>query len=148
MQPGSDIGKVFAEHFKTPLTHEYSLLDLLRRPEVDYQTLTQITGVVDIPVDAAEQVEIHTKYAGYIERQQDEINKLRQHEQTLLPADLDYAALSGLSKEISQKLASIRPQTLGQASRIPGVTPAAVSLLLVHLKKRNALNDGKLAREA
>ena len=148
VQPGSDIGKVFAEHFKTPLTHEYSLLDLLRRPEVDYQTLTQITGVVDIPVDAAEQVEIHTKYAGYIERQQDEINKLRQHEQTLLPADLDYAALSGLSKEISQKLASIRPQTLGQASRIPGVTPAAVSLLLVHLKKRNALNDGKLAREA
>ncbi|SDT01318.1 tRNA uridine 5-carboxymethylaminomethyl modification enzyme [Halopseudomonas litoralis] len=148
VQPGSDIGKVFAEHFKTPLTHEYSLLDLLRRPEVDYQTLTQITGVVDIPVDAAEQVEIHTKYAGYIERQQDEINKLRQHEQTLLPADLDYAALSGLSKEISQKLASIRPQTLGQASRIPGVTPAAVSLLLVHLKKRNALNDGKLAQEA
>ncbi|WP_193074571.1 tRNA uridine-5-carboxymethylaminomethyl(34) synthesis enzyme MnmG [Pseudomonas sp. FME51] len=148
VQPNSDIGKVFAEHFKTPLTHEYSLLDLLRRPEVDYQTLTQITGVVDIPVDAAEQVEIHTKYAGYIERQQDEINKLRQHEQTLLPADLDYAALNGLSKEISQKLASIRPQTLGQASRIPGVTPAAVSLLLVHLKKRNALNDGKLAREA
>ena len=148
VQPSSDIGKVFAEHFKTPLTHEYSLLDLLRRPEVDYQTLTQITGVVDIPVDAAEQVEIHTKYAGYIERQQDEINKLRQHEQTLLPADLDYAALNGLSKEISQKLASIRPQTLGQASRIPGVTPAAVSLLLVHLKKRNALNDGKLVREA
>ncbi|MEJ6655694.1 MAG: tRNA uridine-5-carboxymethylaminomethyl(34) synthesis enzyme MnmG [Pseudomonas sp.] len=148
VQPSSDIGKVFAEHFKTPLTHEYSLLDLLRRPEVDYQTLTQITGVVDIPIDAAEQVEIHTKYAGYIERQQDEINKLRQHEQTLLPADLDYTTLSGLSKEISQKLASIRPQTLGQASRIPGVTPAAVSLLLVHLKKRNALNDGKLAREA
>src|SRR5690606_20289547 len=63
VQPGSDIGKVFAEHFKTPLTHEYSLLDLLRRPEVDYQTLTQITGVMDIPADAAEQVEIHAKYA-------------------------------------------------------------------------------------
>ncbi|MEZ2745811.1 tRNA uridine-5-carboxymethylaminomethyl(34) synthesis enzyme MnmG [Halopseudomonas bauzanensis] len=148
VQPTSDIGRHFAEHFNTPLTREYSLLDLLRRPEVDYPTLTRITGATDIPADAAEQVEIHAKYAGYIERQQDEIDKLRQHEQTLLPADLDYATLNGLSKEISQKLASIRPQTLGQASRIPGVTPAAVSLLLIHLKKRNALNDGTLAREA
>ena len=148
VQPTSDIGKHFAEHFSTPLTREYNLLDLLRRPEVDYPTLTRITGTTDIPADAAEQVEIHAKYAGYIERQQDEIDKLRQHEQTLLPADLDYATLNGLSKEISQKLASIRPQTLGQASRIPGVTPAAVSLLLIHLKKRNALNDGTLAREA
>ncbi|WP_285260924.1 tRNA uridine-5-carboxymethylaminomethyl(34) synthesis enzyme MnmG [Halopseudomonas bauzanensis] len=148
VQPTSDIGKHFAAHFNTPLTREYNLLDLLRRPEVDYPTLTRITGVTEIPADAAEQVEIHAKYAGYIERQQDEIDKLRQHEQTLLPADLDYATLNGLSKEISQKLASIRPQTLGQASRIPGVTPAAVSLLLIHLKKRNALNDGTLAREA
>ena len=148
VQPTSAIGQHFAEHFNTPLTREYNLLDLLRRPEVDYPTLARITGVMDIPADAAEQVEIHAKYAGYIERQQDEIDKLRQHEQTLLPADLDYAALNGLSKEISQKLASIRPQTLGQASRIPGVTPAAISLLLIHLKKRNALHDGKLAREA
>ncbi|MCO5786953.1 tRNA uridine-5-carboxymethylaminomethyl(34) synthesis enzyme MnmG [Pseudomonas sp. G11-1] len=148
VQPTSAIGKDFAAHFNTPLTREYNLLDLLRRPEVDYPTLTRITGATDIPTDAAEQVEIHAKYAGYIERQQDEIDKLRQHEQTLLPADLDYATLNGLSKEISQKLASIRPQTLGQASRIPGVTPAAVSLLLIHLKKRNALNDGTLAREA
>ncbi|EZQ18077.1 MULTISPECIES: tRNA uridine-5-carboxymethylaminomethyl(34) synthesis enzyme MnmG [Halopseudomonas] len=148
VQPTSAVGKDFAAHFNTPLTREYNLLDLLRRPEVDYPTLTRITGATDIPTDAAEQVEIHAKYAGYIERQQDEIDKLRQHEQTLLPADLDYATLNGLSKEISQKLASIRPQTLGQASRIPGVTPAAVSLLLIHLKKRNALNDGTLAREA
>jgi len=148
VQPTSEAGKAFAAHFATPLTREYNLLDLLRRPEVDYQTLTQLTGVAEIPADAAEQVEIHTKYAGYIERQQDEIDKLRQNEQTLLPEDLDYAALNGLSKEISQKLASIRPQTLGQASRIPGVTPAAISLLLIHLKKRNALTDGKLAQEA
>ena len=148
VQPGSEAGKAFAEHFATPLTREYNLLDLLRRPEVDYQTLVRLTGAADIPADAAEQVEIHTKYAGYIERQQDEIDKLRQNEQTLLPDDLDYAALNGLSKEISQKLASIRPQTLGQASRIPGVTPAAISLLLIHLKKRNALTDGKLAQEA
>lgn len=148
VQPGSETGKAFAEHFATPLTREYNLLDLLRRPEVDYQTLSRLTGAADIPADAAEQVEIHTKYAGYIERQQDEIDKLRQHEQTLLPQDLDYATLNGLSKEISQKLASIRPQTLGQASRIPGVTPAAISLLLIHLKKRNALTDGKLSQEA
>ena len=148
VQPGSDIGQAFAAHFNTPLTREYSLLDLLRRPEVDYPTLTRLTGETDIPADAAEQVEIQTRYAGYIERQQEEISKLRQHEATLLPEDLDYLALNGLSKEISQKLASIRPQTLGQASRIPGVTPAAISLLLIHLKKRNALGDGILSQEA
>ena len=148
IQPSSEIGQAFATHFNTPLTREYSLLDLLRRPEVNYQTLTDLTGKVDIPADAAEQVEIQTQYAGYIDRQQDEINKLRQHEQTSLPEDLDYTTLNGLSKEISQKLASIRPQTLGQASRIPGVTPAAVSLLLIHLKKRNALSDSSLSREA
>ena len=148
VQPGGEVSQAFAERFNTPLTREYSLLDLLRRPEVDYRTLTELTGSVDIPADAAEQVEIQTQYAGYIERQQDEIARLRQHEETRLPEDLDYAALNGLSKEISQKLASIRPQTLGQASRVPGVTPAAISLLLIHLKKRNALNDGKLSREA
>src|SRR5690606_47817 len=148
VQPGSEVSQAFAERFNTPLTREYSLLDLLRRPEVDYHTLTELTGSVDIPADAAEQVEIQTQYAGYIERQQDEIARLRQHEETRLPEDLDYAALNGLSREISQKLASIRPQTLGQASRVPGVTPAAISLLLIHLKKRNALNDGKLSREA
>ena len=86
----------------------------------------------------AEQVEIKTKYAGYIERQQDEIARLRASEETALPVDIDYATISGLSKEIQHKLGSARPQTLGQASRIPGVTPAAISLLLIHLKKRGA----------
>ncbi len=148
VQPTSAVGQAFSERYQTPLTHEYNLLDLLRRPEVDYRSLTELAGAVEISPAAAEQVEIHAKYAGYIERQQDEINKLRQHEQTLLPADLDYLALNGLSREISQKLADIRPQTLGQASRIPGVTPAAVSLLMIHLKKRNALDSGKLAQEA
>lgn len=147
VQPSSDVGKAFAERYATPLTHEYSLLDLLRRPEVDYQALCDLTGQVDIPADAAEQVEIHTKYAGYIERQQEEIDRLRQHEQTLLPEGLDYLSLNGLSNEIRHKLADIRPQTLGQASRIPGVTPAAVSLLLIHLKKRSAAGNS-LAREA
>ena len=148
VQPNSEIGKAYSERYSTPLTHEYNLLDLLRRPEVDYQALTEITGKVDIAADAAEQVEIQTKYAGYIERQQEEIDRLRQHEQTALPLDLDYSNLSGLSNEIRHKLTDVRPQTLGQASRIPGVTPAAVSLLLIHLKKRNALGASKLAQEA
>lgn len=148
IQPTSDVGQAFTQRFATPLTHEYNLLDLLRRPEVDYQSLCDLTGRVEIAADAAEQVEIRTKYAGYIERQQEEIDRLRQHEQTRLPVDLDYQSLSGLSNEIKHKLADVRPETLGQASRIPGVTPAAVSLLLVHLKKRNALGASQLVREA
>jgi tRNA uridine 5-carboxymethylaminomethyl modification enzyme len=147
VQPASDAGIAFADTFSTPLNHEYSLLDLLRRPEVDYQTLCELTGKVDIAADVAQQVEIHTKYAGYIERQQEEINRLRQNEQTKLPQSLDYLALNGLSNEIKHKLADVRPQTLGQASRIPGVTPAAISLLLIHLKKRGAAITS-LAREA
>ncbi|SDU33441.1 tRNA uridine-5-carboxymethylaminomethyl(34) synthesis enzyme MnmG [Halopseudomonas salegens] len=148
VQPNSPAGQAFAKLYGTPLTHEYNLLDLLRRPEVDYAGLCELSGAGNVPVDAAEQVEIQCKYAGYIERQQEEINKLRQHEGTLLPEDIDYAALNGLSNEIRHKLADVRPQTLGQASRIPGVTPAAISLLLIHLKKRNALGDRRLAREA
>ncbi len=147
VQPGSDQGQAFAERYGTPLTHEYNLLDLLRRPEVDYRSLCQLTGTADVPEDAAEQVEIHAKYAGYIERQQEEIERLRQSENTLLPADLDYQSLNGLSNEIRHKLSEVRPQTLGQASRIPGVTPAAVSLLLIHLKKRSAAGSS-LVREA
>ena len=100
-------------------------------------------GLVSGSADAmatlvAEQVEIKTKYAGYIDRQQDEIARLRASEDIRLPADLDYATISGLSKEIQHKLSSSRPETLGQAGRIPGVTPAAISLLLIHLKKRGA----------
>lgn len=83
-------------------------------------------------------MEISTKYAGYIERQRDEIERLRASENIALPVDLDYPSISGLSKEIQHKLSQARPQTLGQASRIPGVTPAAVSLLMIHLKKRGA----------
>ena len=124
--------------FGTPLTHEYNLHNLLARPEIDYAGLAEITGVaVDNP-QVAEQVEIRIKYAGYIDRQQEEIERLRASEDTALPEDLDYAGISGLSKEIQGKLGAARPQTLGQASRIPGVTPAAVSLLLIHLKKRGA----------
>jgi tRNA uridine 5-carboxymethylaminomethyl modification enzyme len=87
-----------------------------------------------------EQVEIQAKYAGYIDRQREDIERLRRHENVLLPDNLDYSAIDGLSNEVKQKLSEARPQTLARAGRIPGVTPAAVSLLLIHLKKRGALD--------
>ena len=138
VRPGTEQGDAIAEHFGTPLTHEYNLLNLLARPEIDYRGLMQITGGGAEDPQVAEQVEIKTKYAGYIDRQQEEILRLRASESILLPAELDYSGISGLSKEIQHKLSQARPETLGQASRIPGVTPAAVSLLMIHLKKRSA----------
>ncbi|MCY1286679.1 tRNA uridine 5-carboxymethylaminomethyl modification enzyme MnmG [compost metagenome] len=138
MRPNTPEGEAIAARFGTPLNHEYNLLALLSRPEIDYAGLTAVTGGGAEDPQVAEQVEIKTKYAGYIDRQQDEIARLRASEDTLLPVDLDYATISGLSKEIQHKLGQHRPQTLGQAGRIPGVTPAAISLLLIHLKKRGA----------
>ena len=138
VRPATPQGDAIAERFGTPLTHEYSLLNLLARPEIDYRSLIQLTGAGVEDPQVAEQVEIKTKYAGYIDRQQEEIVRLRASESVALPADLDYATISGLSKEIQHKLSLARPETLGQASRIPGVTPAAVSLLMIHLKKRSA----------
>ncbi|MBF0676927.1 tRNA uridine-5-carboxymethylaminomethyl(34) synthesis enzyme MnmG [Pseudomonas sp.] len=138
VRPGTPQGDAVAARFGTPLTHEYNLLNLLARPEIDYAGLIAVTGGGCENAQVAEQVEIRTKYAGYIDRQQDEIARLRASENTRLPADIDYATISGLSKEITHKLSLARPETLGQASRIPGVTPAAISLLLIHLKKRGA----------
>ena len=138
VRPATPQGDAIAAHFGTPLTHEYNLLNLLSRPEIDYAGLVAITGGGAHDPQVAEQVEIKTKYAGYIDRQQDEIARLRASEDTQLPADIDYNGISGLSKEIQHKLGNARPETLGQASRIPGVTPAAISLLLIHLKKRTA----------
>lgn len=138
VRPATPQGDAIAERFGTPLTHEYSLLNLLARPEIDYRGLIQLTGAGVEDPQVAEQVEIKTKYAGYIDRQQEEIVRLRASESVILPAELDYATISGLSKEVQHKLSQARPETLGQASRIPGVTPAAVSLLMIHLKKRSA----------
>jgi len=123
-----------------PLSREARLMDLLRRPDVSYAALMSLPGAGEAVLDAkvAEQVEVQAKYAGYIERQSEEIARQRRHEETRLPADLDYARVKGLSAEVSEKLARLRPETLGQAARVPGVTPAAISLLLVHLKKRDA----------
>ena len=120
-----------------PLSREYSLSDLLKRPDVSYHKLMSLpgagTGVTD-PV-ITEQVTIQARYSGYIERQHEEIERARQLEDKPLPADFDYAAVPGLSAEVVQKLSDYRPSTIGQASRISGVTPAAISLLLVHLKR-------------
>ncbi len=129
------------ELIERPLSREYSLMDLLRRPELSFKKLQDITEL-DLPQvseQVAEQVEIQAKYAGYIERQQDEINKQMRHENTLLPKDFDFALVKGLSAEVVQKLNDSRPQSIGQASRISGVTPAAISLLLVYLKKNDLL---------
>lgn len=123
-----------------PLAHEYSLLELLRRPEVDYAALTALPGAGPALDDAlvTEQIEIQAKYAGYIDRQREEIDKHQRHEDTPLPEALDYANVRGLSIEARQKLARHRPATLGHAARLSGITPAAISLLLVHLKRHRA----------
>ncbi|MCW8354914.1 tRNA uridine-5-carboxymethylaminomethyl(34) synthesis enzyme MnmG [Marinomonas pontica] len=123
---------------ETPITHEYSLLDLLKRPNIVYSDVANLKNALEEPVDeqVSEQVQIAVKYAGYISRQAEDIERLRRQENTELPADLDYSKMEGLSNEIKQKLTQLRPATLAAASRIQGVTPAAVSLLLIHLKKR------------
>ena len=141
VRPGTPLGEAVMAKFNTPLTHEYNLLNLLARPEVNYLDLVAVTGGGIEDELVAEQLEIKTKYAGYLDRQLDDIAKMRASEAVKLPADMDYAVISGLSKEIQQKLTAGRPETLGQASRIPGVTQAAVSLLMVHLKKRKASNN-------
>jgi len=119
------------------LDHEYNLFELLRRPEVRHADLARLDGTtVALPPQVAEQVEILAKYQGYIDRQADEVQRRAAQEDTALPADLDYAAVRGLSIEAQQKLCAIRPATIGQAARIQGITPATISLLLVHLKRR------------
>ena len=121
------------------LTRETSLLELLRRPEVSYAALSELSGGVGVSdPEVAQQVEIEAKYSGYIERQSEEIERNRRHEELRLPGDLDYQGVRGLSIEVRQRLAAHRPATLGQAARLSGVTPAAISLLLIHLKRRRA----------
>lgn len=126
---------------KNPIVREHSLEELIRRPEMTYQALMNIDGLGPALADpkAAEQVEIQIKYAGYIERQKDEIAKTLRHENTLLPPNFDYSIISGLSNEVIAKLTDARPETIGKASRISGITPAAISLLLVYLKKHDML---------
>ena len=121
------------------IDHEYSLFELLRRPEVSYEALLSLTGAGEGEADeqVRQQLEIAAKYQGYIDRQQEEIERQRGNEETVLPADLDYKDVHGLSIEAQQKLNTHKPQTIGQAGRISGITPAAISLLLVYLKRKN-----------
>lgn len=132
------------------LSREASLMELLRRPDVSYQGLTSLQDAGDGVADpvVAEQVEIQAKYSGYIDRQKDEIARHKRNEETRLPDDLDYNQVKGLSLEVAEKLKRIRPATIGQAGRISGVTPAAVSLLLIHLKKRGNKAAKNLADQA
>lgn len=135
--PGNALGRAVEAATGQPVSRETSALDLLKRPGLDYAALMAVEGMGPGVADAkvAEQVEIAAKYAGYLERQREEIERQRRHEATAIPADFDYRGISGLSAEVVAKLSAVRPETLGQAQRIPGITPAAISLLLVHLKR-------------
>jgi len=128
------------EKLEKPLAREYRLTDLLRRPELTYKMLTELDGIgaIEDP-EVAEQVEVQIKYAGYIDRQQDEISKHLRNENMQFPEQLDFSLVKGLSSEVVQKLNNVQPKSLGQAGRISGVTPAAISLLLVYMKKKDKL---------
>jgi tRNA uridine 5-carboxymethylaminomethyl modification enzyme len=161
----ADVPQAWAERvLGAPLARDVTAFELLRRPEVSYDSLLEIAGAPAwmppanaaadtaaafaderLPGQVRTQIEVHARYAGYIERQEDEIERARRNEEALLPGDLDYAQLPGLSHEVRQRLAEVRPATVGQAARIPGVTPAAVSILLVHLKKRALRAPPKVA---
>ena len=130
----------------SPLAREASGEDLIRRPEMSYEKLTQIEPFAPALADkqAAEQVEIMIKYQGYIEHQLNEIERHKRHENTLIPAEFDYDKVDSLSNEVRAKLMQHRPVSIGQASRISGITPAAISILLVSLKKQGMLKRGEL----
>tara|TARA_R110002072_G_scaffold269868_3_gene429561 strand:+ start:112337 stop:114241 length:1905 start_codon:yes stop_codon:yes gene_type:complete len=150
VQPSSDKADAINTLLEKPLTREYSLSDLLARPEVTYTRLADLLSETTAAMPAidpqvSEQVEIQLKYQGYINRQEDDIRKLKRQENTALPADLDYQRMDGLSNELKQKLLAARPDSIARAARIPGMTPAAVSLLLIQLKKHQAVRSSKTA---
>ena len=137
--PNTPEGDVVNNVIKNPLTREYSLMDLLKRPEITYGDICDLKGSAVTDPQVSEQVEIAAKYDGYITRQLEEIEQMRRYENTILPADVDYSQVGGLSNEIIQKMTELRPETLGHASRIQGVTPAALSQLLIYLKKKHSI---------
>jgi len=135
IQPNSDLAEKLFTHIDHKISHEYSLFDLLKRPELNHQIIADLLPDAKPDPKIGQQVEIDAKYSGYISRQQDEIDRLQRHENTPIPGGFNYAEIKGLSNEVKQKLSESLPATLARASRIPGVTPAAISLLLVQLKK-------------
>ena len=146
IQAGSAEAKALETVLAKPLSREYSIAELLKRPELDYGIIERVAPADSaVPEAVAEQVTIQLKYAGYIDRQQQDIDRVQRHEAMSIPADLDFMSIDGLSNEIRQKLSESRPSNLARASRIPGVTPAALSLLLVHLKKREVSEHQRAA---
>lgn len=146
IQAGSAEAKALEKVLTKPLSREYSIAELLKRPELDYGIIESVAPADSaVPEAVAEQVTIQLKYAGYIDRQQQDIDRVQRHEAMSIPADLDFMSVDGLSNEIRQKLSESRPSNLARASRIPGVTPAALSLLLVHLKKREVSEHQRAA---
>ncbi len=137
IHPETEASAKIDNKLSKPISREYSLQELLRRPELTYADVAALSGEPEANPQVCEQVEIATKYEGYIHRQTEEIDRLRRYEGTKIPEALDYSVIEGLSNELKQKLNDNRPETLGRASRIQGMTPAAVSLLLIHLKKRS-----------
>lgn len=137
VQPGNEKGAAVEKLLGQAIEHEYSLLDLLKRPTVTYTALRNLDLLGPWVEDesVAEQIEVNVKYAGYINRQQLEIDKQLRYENLRIPANIDYSDVNGLSNEVRQKLGTLKPDTLGMAARISGITPAAISILLVHLKK-------------
>lgn len=145
IQPNTPEAEKLAAKLSSPMNREYNLADLLKRPELSYADVATLKGEPQEDPQVAEQVEIQFKYAGYIDRQLEDIEKMRLQEDTPLPESFDYDIIGGLSNELKSKLNQQRPSTLAQASRIQGMTPAAISLLLVQLKKQQMLKKQKVA---
>ncbi len=148
VHPDTPQSLALADKVKDPIKREYSLAELLKRPELQYTDIANLKGEATKDTQAAEQVAIQAKYAGYIDRQQEEIDRLRRYENTVFSTDFDYSLVDGLSNEVKQKLGEARPQTLARASRIPGVTSAAISLLLIYLKKKGILQHATSPRRS
>jgi len=145
IQPGTEQAEVLNEKFSSPLAREYSLADLLKRPELKYEDVANLKGEGVEDRQVKEQVEIEFKYSGYIERQKTDIEQMRRQENTKFPDDFDYSNISGLSNELTSKLQAALPDNIAQAGRIQGMTPAALSLLLVYIKKHKML--GKMKKD-
>jgi tRNA uridine 5-carboxymethylaminomethyl modification enzyme len=137
IHPNTNASKTLDTKLKSPINREYSMADLIRRPELTYSDVASLKGVPVIDLATADHIETRVKYAGYIARQQDEIDRLKRHENTLIPSDFDFTEVSGLSNEVCQKLTDTRPSNIARAGRIQGVTPSALSLLLVHLRRQS-----------
>ncbi len=141
----NELGKQLESLLAQPLSKDTNLLDILKRPELTYEKLHQVAELADVDPTVGEQIEIDIKYAGYIDRQKEDVERLKRHESTAIPTDFNYQQIHGLSNEATAKLEDIRPANLGMASRIQGVTPAALSLLLIYLKKHKVKSTTSLA---